>query len=127
MLLISFQALIVYIWGAGKRNKIVILYAKILAISMILMFLLYGYVMAPSFFSAGSEMMSGLVGRHDSPLQIPLIDLLRFFNNPISDRFGWAGNWLQFGLAFFGIVLAMFSSGMRRWATIDLISIIIFP
>ena len=126
-LLVAFQGIILCVWTAGKRrNKIVIHYAKILTIFIVLMFIVYGYVIAPSFHSTGNEMMSGLVGRHDSPMQIPLIDLLRFFNNPISDRFWWAVIWIQFGLAFFGIVLAMFSSGMRRWAIVDLLTIIIF-
>lgn len=125
-LMIGIQGVVEYAFAAGKRIRVVIDYAKLLAIFIALILIVYSYVIAPAFLSAGDGLMSGGVGRHDSPMQSSLIDLLRFFNNPIHDSFGWAGIWLQFGCALLGIILAMFSSGMRRWASIDLLVIIVF-
>ncbi len=124
-LLIGIQGAAEFVRSHEKRTKVAIFYAKILAISIALMVLVYGYVWLPPILSPGSTLMSGAVGRHDSPMQYPLVDLLRFFNNPAPDHFGWLGTWLQFGLAIFGIVLALRSPAMR-WVRIDLLCIAIF-
>lgn len=125
-LMVGLQGTLEFAWNAGKRVRVVIDYAKLLAIFIALILVIYGYVVAPPILSAGSALLSGTVGRHDSPMAYSLINVLRFGNNPIHDSFGWAGVWLQFGLALLGIILAMFSSGMKRWAGIDLFVIIIF-
>lgn len=126
VLLIGIQWVVGYLGGDGNKNKIFIHYAKILTASILLMFLVYGYVIAPVLFSTANALMSGVVGRHDSPMQYLLIDLLRFFNKPTSDHLGGAGTWMQFGLAFLGITLALSSHKMRRWARVDLICIVVF-
>lgn len=126
MLMIGIQGVVEYVLEAGKRVRVVIDYAKLLAIFITLILVIYGYVVAPPFLSAANTLMSGMVGRHDSPMAYSLINVLRFGNNPIRDSFGWAGIWLQFGLALLGIILAMFSSRMKRWVGIDLFVIIIF-
>jgi hypothetical protein len=126
VLLMGIQGVVEFAWANGKRKKVVIFYAQILAISIALMIFVYGYVWIPSILSSAKGMMSGIVGRHDTPMQYPLIDLLRFFNNSTPDHFSWFGTWLQFGLAIFGIILALFSPAMRRWARVDLFCIVIF-
>lgn len=125
-LMVGLQGALEFAWNAGKRVRVVIDYAKLLAIFIALILVIYGYVVAPPVLSAGNAMLSGTVGRHDSPMAYSLINVLRFGNNPIRDSFGWAGVWMQFGLALLGIFLAMLSSGMRRWAGIDLLVIIVF-
>ena len=126
ILLIGIQGAIEFVWSNVKRQEVAIFYVKILGLSVVLMLLIYGYVLTPSFFSTGDTLMSGVVGRHDSPMQYPLVDLLRFFNEPTPDHFGWFGTWLPFVLAIFGIIVALLSPGMKWWAGVDLLCLVIF-
>lgn len=126
VLLIAIQFVVAYLLGWGRRNKILIHYVKILTASILIMILLYGFIIAPIFFSTANSLMSGSAGRHDSPMQYPLIDLLRFFNNPTADHFCGVGTWIQFSLAIIGIVLALFSARLKQWVRIDLLCIVIF-
>lgn len=126
MLLIGIQGVVELTWANKERQKIALFYTKILIMSIVLMVLVYGYVFIPPILSSGDSLISGSTGRHDSPMQYPLVNLLRFFNNPTPDNFGLFGTWLQFVLAIFGIVLAMFSPVMRRWVRVDLLCIATF-
>lgn len=124
-LMVGIQGLLEFVLRSEKICTVVN-YTKLLVIFFTLIIVVLGYLVVPVLFSSVNQLMISEVGRHDSPMPNALLDLLRFTNNPIHDRFGWVGIWLQFSLAFLGIILAIFSSKMRRWAIIDLLLILIF-
>jgi hypothetical protein len=126
LLFFCFQGLIEFLWADGKRIKIVIFYAKLIGLSVVLILLIYGYVIIPPLLSQTNLLMSGPVGRHDSPMMYQLIDLLSFFNKSTTDHFGLIGSWLLSILAFLGIILATCTKIMRRRACIDTITLIMF-
>lgn len=97
----------------------------IIALAITITVLMYGYVMAPSFFSSAT-LISGVIGRHDSPMQYSPVDILRFFNNATAGHFSWGGAWLQSSLAAFGLGLALFKKKFKRPALIDLLSVALF-
>jgi len=125
MMLVGMQGVLDLV-GRQDRKNVVVSYAKVFSVFIFLIIVVFGYVMLPVLLSSVSHLMTGEVGRHDSPLGVSLVDLLTIFNHSVHDHFGLLGVWLQFGLAFLGIVFAMFCSGMRRWAIIDLLLFFIF-
>lgn len=123
-LLIGIQGVIEYI-SRNNRKEILVVYAKLLTIFICLIVVIFGHVILPALLSS-SPLMSGGVGRHDSPLAQQFYTLLRFYNDPVHDKFGTLGIWLQSGLTLIGVIWAVFSPIMRRWVAIDLILVGIF-
>ena len=124
VLLIGIHAMLQCFFKAD-RKELLFRNAKILALALLLIVVCFGYVIAPVFFSTSSSLMSEYVGRNDSPMPTSILNILRFYNDPSMGYLGWAGAWLPTGLATIGILVALFSIKMRRWALVDLSLIIL--
>lgn len=125
-LLISAQCFLEYVRSGDSRRRVVGCYAKIMLMCATVMLFTYGHVLIPCWMEPQSILVSGTVGRHDSPLPIPLAEMARFFNSPNSEHFGVLGVWLQSGLVLLGISIAGFQREMRRWLWVDILCILMF-
>jgi hypothetical protein len=122
---ICIQGAVEFVKSSKKKKLIVIHYLKLGILFITLILVIYGYVVVPTILSNSNNLISNNVGRHDTPLAMSVLDVLRFSNNPIGNNFGFFGTWLQIGLTFIGIMFSLFSSAStRRIVIVDIIVII---